>query len=98
MSKYKYKHHWNYRIVTKIFSYKKQFKKTNPKLALLPEERLFSIREVHYKNGKPVSYGVRSLMDDIETVKGLKWINKKIKIAFKKPILDADNWPHKFKK
>jgi len=59
--------------------------------------RTFSIVEVHYEKGKPVSYGPKSLLSEHENVKALKWTHKKIKEAFKKPILDADNWPKKFK-
>jgi hypothetical protein len=60
--------------------------------------RLFSLVEVHYENGKPVSYGDKNLFQGHCSIKDLKWTQKKIKRAFKKPILDADNNFKKWKK
>jgi len=75
--------YWNYRIVTKLNSY------------ILRDEtvfyRTFSIAEVYYKDKQPNSCGTLNVMQDIESFKGLKWANKKIQKAFKKPILDLDN-------
>lgn len=90
MGKIKSKNYWNFRVTTYLFKYE-----------ALPDkkpERLFSVSEVYYKNGKPDSYiDSKRILDGVESVKGLKWTNKKIKKAFKKPILDLDNWPHEYK-
>lgn len=76
--------YWNFRVVTNICSFS--------------GERLFSIREVHYSQyGRPQGYGEKGLMTDHTSMKDLKWVAKKVKLAFKKPILDADNWPNKWK-
>jgi len=91
-------HHWNYRIITEVFSYEKTFKKTNEKLASFPNERLFSIVEVHYnKKGKPLTYAEKHhLLGDCTSIEDLNWTYKKIKKAYKLPVLDADNWPHEW--
>jgi hypothetical protein len=62
-------------------------------------ERLFSVKEVHYSaEGKPEAYGEKgNLMSDHTSLKDLMWTNKHIKKAFKKPILDGDNWPKEWK-
>ena len=82
MGKYKFKHHWNFRIITGKYE---------------SGERYFSVVEVHYKNKKPAGYGIKDVMSKHYSVKDIKWTNKKIKLAFKKPVLDADNWPKKWK-
>jgi len=95
---------WNYRIGTKLFSYKKEFTGKNEKLATFPDVRLFSIIEVYYKskkdtdNNKPDSYCERDNLKDIESIKDLKVSLKLIKKALKKkhPIYDLDNWPKKW--
>lgn len=95
---------WNYRIGTKLFSYKKEFEGKNEKLADRPDERLFSVIEVHYEsaedadNGKASSYGEVNALSGWENMKDLEGTYKLIKKAFKKPILDLDNWPKKWKK
>ena len=84
------KTHWNFRIVTKILP---------EVICQMANYRVFSIVEVYYTNGKPDSYiESKRILDELESVKSLKWTNKKIKKAFKKPVLDLDNWPHKYKK
>ncbi len=70
------KNYWNHRIITKLFN---------------NGERGFSIVEVHYEGGKPQGYGDKSMLQDFSSIKELKWTNRKIKKAFKKSILDADN-------
>jgi len=93
MGKYKTKNHWNFRVVTKL--YLTQSNKTIE----TEEERLYSIVEVYYKKDKPDSYiDSKRILDGLESVKGLKWTNKKIKEAFKKPILDLDNWPNEYRR
>jgi hypothetical protein len=91
MGKYKTKNYWNFRVVTHLY-----------KSELLSDhepERLFSICEVYYTDGKPDSYiDSKRILSDIESVKGLKWTNKKIKKAFKKSILDLDNWPNEYRR
>lgn len=90
MSKYK-KNYWNFRVVTYLNG--------NDAERFGGEERLFSIVEVYYTNGKPDSYvDSKRILDGLASVKELKWTNKKIKRAFKKPVLDLDRWPHKYKK
>jgi hypothetical protein len=77
------KRYWNFRGVTKIYQ----------SLAT-EDERLFSIVEVYYGDGKPESYiETKRLMADMNSVDELKWTRKKIKEAFDKPILDLDHWP-----
>ena len=87
MGKYKYEHHWNYRIVTRLSD-----RPIN--------ERLFSVTEVYYnRNNKPDSYiDSKNILNDIESKKAIKWTLKKIKKALKKEVLDLDNWPHAWKK
>jgi hypothetical protein len=102
MSKYKSKACWNYRIGTKLFSYHKIFVGKNDELAKRPDQRLFSVIEVHYNskkdadNNKPASYGEVHPLTDWEDIKDLKVTYKLIKRAFKKPVLDLDNWPNKY--
>lgn len=75
-------HYWNHRVITRLFE---------------NGERGFSVVEVHYDNGKPTGYGDKSLLQDFLSKKELKWTHRKIKKAFKKPILDADNHLDKWK-
>lgn len=90
---------WNYRIGTKLFSYKKTFNKKNPELAKHEDQRLFSIIEVYYKskedaiNGIPDGYAERGSFENWEDVKDLKCTLKLVKKALKKPIIDLDNFP-----
>ena len=93
----KKKSYWNYRVLTRIvIPPVKQDLKGNAILA--KDWREFFIAEVHYKNGKPTGYGAeKSLTLGWETLKDLKWTVKHLKEAFKKPIIDADNFPKKFK-
>lgn len=77
------KTYWNHRIITR----------------LLDGERVFSVVEVHYRNNKPVGYGAEhNLLSSMESIKGLKWTLKKVKRALKRSIIDADNFPKKYKK
>jgi len=77
------KNYWNHRVVTKLY-----------KSDVTGDQRLFSVVEVYYKDDKPDSYTEsKSLLKDSESISGLKWSHKKIKKAFKKPILDLDRWP-----
>ena len=50
------KSYWNYRIITMIKSYPNGIK-----------ERLFSIAEVHYENGKPCSYADKYILNSYLT-------------------------------
>jgi hypothetical protein len=81
----KIKSTWNYRVVTRMYK----------------DTRLFSITEVYYTNEIPDSYiepKDMNLLSNVESVKDLKWIRKKTREAFKKPILDLDNFPNKYLK
>jgi hypothetical protein len=93
---------WNYRIGTKLFSYKKEFegKEGNEKLAAMPDERLFSVIEVYYNSetNKPEGYAEVNPLNGWEEFKELKGTYKLIAGAFKKPILDMDNFPNEWKK
>jgi len=83
------KSYWNYRVLTRI---------VQPNTDKGNEWREFFIAEVHYKDGKPSGYGAeKSLTSGWETVKDLKWTVKHLKEAFEKPIIDADNFPKKWK-
>jgi hypothetical protein len=75
---------WNHRVVTRIEN----------------DVRLFSIYEVYYNNDETFNgyCEAKNLLKDIESLKGLKWTHKAIKNAFKKPILDLDNWPEEYNK
>lgn len=91
---------WNYRIGTKVFSYKKEFegKEGHEKLATHPDSRLFSIIEVYYdESNKPNGYAEVNPLSDWEDIKDLRGTHKLIKGAFTKPILDLDNFPNEWK-
>ena len=81
-------HYWNHRIITKWLH----------GLNGAPGVRIFSVVEVHYDNGEPVGYGEKGMLQSHESIEGLEWTMKKLKKAFKKPILDADNHMKKWKK
>jgi len=89
---------WNYRVSTKMFSYKDTFPE-NEKFCEMEDQRLFSIIEVYYdKKGKPESYA-----DDINPTANWEDLNDLtgtldlIKLAHDKPIIDLDNWPNEYK-
>lgn len=98
--RYKGKHYWNYRIVTKLIKGQVDINLENPENnKKFPAERVFSIVEVYYNRDtdKPDSYTERgNIFDDHMSVKDLKWVSKKVKKAFKKPVLDLDNFPNEF--
>jgi hypothetical protein len=77
---------WNYRVITKLENYSGG-----------DSYQEFSIAEVHYRNGKPESYANKFILQSFLSLKELKWTNKKIKKAFKKPVLDVDNKLKKWK-
>jgi len=85
------KHYWNYRILTRIVTPAESFDRN---------WREFFIAEVYYKNGEPSSYKDSDCnpLSGWDALKDLKWTAKHIKDALKKPILDVDNWPKKWKK
>lgn len=88
---------WNYRIGTKVFSYKEKFKDINKKLANRPDQRLFSIIEVYYdKDGKAESYAEINALSDWENLKDLKSTYELIDGAFDKPIINLDNFPNEY--
>ena len=81
----KEKKHWNFRVVTKLYTVGDE------------TDRIFSIAEVYYTDGKPDSYVEPGrILDGLESIKSLKWTNKKVKKAFKKSVLDLDNWPNEW--
>ena len=81
-------HYWNHRIITKWCN----------GLPGSEGARLFSIVEVHYDKGKPVSYADKGMLNSHASIKDLKWTMKKLKKVFKKSVLDADNNLKKWKK
>ena len=91
------KSYWNHRIVTELIVYPQDYE-------YMPrQERIFSIVEMHYKNGKPQGYSYTHQINggrliNIESLKSLKREYKQIKRAFKMPIIDGDNFPKKYKK
>jgi hypothetical protein len=87
----KKKSYWNYRILTRIV-------KANNLTVASKNWREFFISEVYYKNGKPKSYAPDlNPLSGWDELKDLKWTAKHIKEALKKPVLDIDNWPKKWK-
>jgi len=84
---------WNYRVATKIFSYKelKGFEKTD-------DSRLFSVIEVYYdEDGKINGYvDKRNPVSDLEDMGDLYGAYKLVGGAFEKPVLDLDNWPEEW--
>ena len=93
------KNHWNYRIVTRLYS-ERHIDLSDPiNNKTFPDERLFSVVEVYYHDNKPDSYvESKNILDGLESKKAIKWTLKKIKKAYKKPILDLGNWPNEWKK
>jgi len=86
---------WNYRVCTKLHKYPKHDELV----------RLFSIYSVYYENGTPCSYGVvdvngveqpQNPVSNWEDFGDLHGTHKLIKTAFKKPILDLDNFPTEY--
>jgi hypothetical protein len=90
--------HWNYRVVTRVVKGMIGHDLTNGTTKKFPDERVFSIVEVYYnKDGNPNSYvDSKHILKDCESKGSLKWILKKAKKAFKKPILDLDHFPQKY--
>ena len=81
--KKKLNHYWNHRILTR---------KTK-------KYREFFVTEVHYENGVPAMYAPNmNILTGWDSLKDLKQTIKYIKNASKHPVLDADNWPNKWKK
>ena len=88
---------WNYRMATKVYSYKKKFKGKNEKLADNPDTRLFSIVEVYYDNkGIPNGYTEPNPLSNWEELSDLMGTYKLIGEALDKPIIDLDNFPNEW--
>jgi len=90
------KNYWNYRIATRIVSGLQGNDLSNPmKSKKYPDERVLSIIEVYYKDGKPDSYiESKNILEDLDSKESIKWTLKKIKKALKREVLDLDNWPN----
>ena len=89
---------WNYRVCTRIFSYKKEFPKA-PEMSKMEDQRIFSILEVYYdKDGNVNGYidETKNSLAAWEDYDDLKGTHELMKLAFEKPILDLDNWPKFF--
>lgn len=88
---------WNYRIGTKVFSYKKKFEEKNKDLAKFPDSRLFSIIELYYdENNIPNGYTEPNVLSDWETLEDLIGTIDFVKLALEKPIIDLDNFPNEW--
>lgn len=86
---------WNYRIGTKWYAYPETLAKTVGRKG----ERIFSIFECYYdKKLKPNGYIEKNPLANWDDIKDLKCTHKLIAGAFKKPILDLDNFPKIYKK
>lgn len=84
---------WNYRIGTKWYVYPETLVKIGK-----PGERVFSIIECYYdKKLKPNGYIERCALSNWDNLKDLLGTYKLIAGAFKKPILDLDNFPKIYK-
>jgi hypothetical protein len=93
------KNHWNYRIVTKLVPGIQGIDLTDLRNnKTFPDERVFSVVEVYYHDNKPDSYvESKDVLGELDSKKSIRWTLKKIKKAFKKPILDLDNFPNEYK-
>jgi hypothetical protein len=88
---------WNYRIATKVYSYKKEFEGKNEKLANNPDSRLFSIVEVYYDNDSiPNGYAEVNALSNWEDLNDLMGTYKMIKKAFEDSIIDLDSFPNEW--
>lgn len=62
------------------------------------KHRIFSIISCYYDNRmKPHSYGDGSVLSNFEYLQDLKGTSKLVGGAFKKPIIDLDNFPKTYK-
>ena len=80
-------HYWNHRIIARWCKG-------------LPGSEgcwLFSIAEVHYDHGKPTGSGDKNMLQGHSSIEELEWVRKRLKKAFKKPILNGDNHLKKWK-
>jgi len=86
---------WNYRVATYISSFEKH-------LGSNPNTRLFSVIEVHYdsdedaKIGKGASYLHSNPVANWESLEDLKKTLKLLQEAFKRPVIDLDNFPNEW--
>ena len=53
-------------------------------------ETLFAIREVFYRNGRPVGHGEPSMVS--ENMEGLEWLVDEIKDALRQPMLKPEDF------
>jgi hypothetical protein len=86
MSK-KPKNYWNHRVLA--------FVSKNPNRI---DEVYFEVHEVHYKDGKPITYSEPCTGISGESYEEFNWQISKIQECLRKPVLDADNWPKIYKK
>jgi hypothetical protein len=82
--KSKPKSHWNYRVMAHDSPHN--------------EEIYFLIHEVYYTKGKPDNYTQEAVTIGGDSLKGIKWVLRKMKRALKRPILwHGDRFPKKYK-
>ncbi len=82
--------HWNYRVATRIV-------KVNLNENYIREYREFLFISAYYTFGILNSYGESNVTGGYEEIEGMKWTNKKLAEAFKKEIIDLDNFPNIYK-
>jgi hypothetical protein len=92
------RNYWNFRIGTKLINSQEGHDLDTGKITKFPDERVFTVIEVYYKNGKPNGYAERAnILQDLNSIKEIKWVRKKIKRALNRSILDLNNFPNKWK-
>lgn len=77
------KSHWNYRVGTRIIK------------TPIRDYREYLIFTCYYTNGFPDSYGI-SEIGHYDVFEDMQKSFDKIQKAFKKPIIDLDNFPEEF--
>lgn len=84
---------WNYRVLTQLIKVDEKFESSG-------YWREFFVAEVFYnEDGIPESYSAKNnILSAHENVKDIIWAVKNIKKAYKKPVIDADNFPKVYKK
>ena len=74
---------WNYRVLCEVIN----------------GEEIYTINEVYYdKKGKPNGFIEHTKGIGSDSKNGLKWQLKVMKKALKKPILDKNKFPKKYKR
>jgi hypothetical protein len=83
------KTYWNYRVATYV-------QVTMYGSGRTTKDRLFCIIEAYYTKGKLDSYSTKEDFYTFEEYKDVENTHKYISEAFKKPIIDLDNFPNEY--